>query len=57
MRPHYGAHFWLDVPDEYRGRDERLLADAFHAAGDEAQFVTVIPSRGVVLVRLGRLIL
>jgi CubicO group peptidase (beta-lactamase class C family) len=53
-RRRYGAHFWLDVPDEYRGTDGRLPADAFHAAGHEAQFVSVIPSRDAVIVRLGR---
>jgi CubicO group peptidase (beta-lactamase class C family) len=55
--PHreYGAHFWLEVPEEYR-RDPRprgLPADAFHAAGHEGQFVTIIPSRRLVVVRLG----
>lgn len=53
-RRHYGAHFWLDVPDEYRGTNGNLPADAFHAAGHEAQFVTMIPSRNAVIVRLGR---
>jgi hypothetical protein len=47
--PHheYAAHFWLEVPEEYR-RDPRPLgspADAFHAIGHEGQFVTIIPSR------------
>ncbi len=51
----YGAHFWLRIPEEYRcGSDSgRLPADAFHAVGYEAQFVTVIPSRELVIVRLG----
>jgi CubicO group peptidase (beta-lactamase class C family) len=52
-RRHYGAHFWLDVPDEYRGTDESLPHDAFHAAGHEAQFVTIVPSDDAVIVRLG----
>jgi CubicO group peptidase (beta-lactamase class C family) len=50
----YGAHFWLEVPDEYRGADGRLPADAFHAVGHEGQFVTIVPSREAVIVRLGR---
>lgn len=50
----YGAHFWLQVPDEYGGADARLPAPAFHAVGHEAQFVTIVPSRGAVIVRLGR---
>jgi CubicO group peptidase (beta-lactamase class C family) len=52
-RRHYGAHFWLDVPDEYRGTDGSLPHGAFHAAGREAQFVTIVPSHDAVIVRLG----
>jgi CubicO group peptidase (beta-lactamase class C family) len=52
LRRRYGAHFWLAVPDEYRGKGE-LPQDVFHAAGHEAQFVTVVPSRDAVIVRLG----
>jgi CubicO group peptidase (beta-lactamase class C family) len=50
----YGALFWLQVPPEYAGRDARLDAPALHAVGHEGQFVTIVPSRGVVIVRLGR---
>jgi len=51
----YGAHFWLQIPEEYRcGSDARALPeDAFHAIGHEGQFITIIPSRELVLVRLG----
>ena len=49
----YGAHFWLQVPDGYRGNAPPLPADAFHAAGHEGQFVTMVPSRRAVIVRLG----
>ena len=51
---HYGALFWLEVPAEYAGSDPRLPVPAFHAAGHEAQFVTIVPSRALVIVRLGR---
>lgn len=51
---HYGAHFWLQVPEEYGGPDDHLPARTFHAAGHEAQFVTIVPTRNVVIVRLGR---
>ena len=50
----YGAHFWIRVPEEYRGSDDRLPAGSFHAAGHEGQFVTIVPSQEVVIVRLGR---
>ncbi len=51
----YGAHFWLKIPKEYRSRDHAKLipADAFHAVGHEGQFVSIIPSRELVIVRLG----
>jgi CubicO group peptidase (beta-lactamase class C family) len=50
----YGAHFWARVPVEYCASDVPLPADAFHAAGHEAQLVTIVPSRDLVIVRLGR---
>ena len=49
----YGAHFWLQVPDEY-GSDLPMPVGIFHAAGHEGQFITIVPSRNVVIVRLGR---
>ncbi len=49
----YGAHVWLDVPDGYGASGAPLPADAFHAAGHQGQFVTIVPSRDVVVVRLG----
>jgi CubicO group peptidase (beta-lactamase class C family) len=52
-RKHYGAHFWLDVPDEYGGTGGSLPQGALHAVGHEAQFVTIVPAREAVIVRLG----
>ncbi|MBX3330560.1 MAG: serine hydrolase [Nitrospira sp.] len=51
----FGAHFWLEIPDEYTsGGDATLLPqDAFHAVGHAGQFITVIPSRELVVIRLG----
>ncbi len=52
----YGAHFWLKVPPSYYNRDgERpaLPKDAFFAVGHWGQIVTIIPSRDLVVVRLG----
>jgi CubicO group peptidase (beta-lactamase class C family) len=50
----YGAHFWLEIPAEYAGSNPWLPAPALHAAGHEGQFVTIVPSRDLVIVRLGR---
>ena len=54
-RQEYGAHFWLRIPAEYRSGNNGpvLPQDAFHAIGHEGQFVTIIPSRALVIVRLG----
>ncbi len=52
----YGAHFWLRVPREFRSTDEpgaRIPRDAYHAVGYDGQLVSVIPSRKLVVVRLG----
>lgn len=52
----YGAHWWLKLPEELGGKTEaaaRVPADAFHALGHEGQCLTIIPSRDVVIVRLG----
>jgi len=52
----YAAHFWLKVPPPYRvepGRPQLLPADAFHAVGHGGQFITIVPSRALVVVRLG----
>ena len=48
----YGAHVWLKVADGYSG-NAVLPGDAFHATGHAGQFVTMIPSARLVVVRLG----
>ena len=54
----YGAHWWLSAADG-QGKPWRSLitdpdlADAFHAQGHEGQIVVVVPSKDLVLVRLG----
>jgi CubicO group peptidase (beta-lactamase class C family) len=53
----YGAHFWLYNAEE-REQARRLSAaaipsDAFFAGGFGGQRITIIPSRGLVIVRLG----
>ena len=52
----YGAHFWLEVPESFKGDSSpaaSLPPDMFMAAGHEGQFITIIPSRDLVVVRLG----
>jgi CubicO group peptidase (beta-lactamase class C family) len=56
--PHgeYGAHFWLNagVPERGVARpDARAPADLFYASGHEGQVVAIVPSRDLVIVRLG----
>jgi CubicO group peptidase (beta-lactamase class C family) len=52
----YGAHWWLGLKPELGGGTAaaaRLPRDAFFAVGHEGQVLTVIPSRRLVVVRLG----
>ncbi len=56
--PHgeYGAHFWLNAGVPERGvprPDPRAPADLFYASGHEGQLVAIVPSRDLVIVRLG----
>jgi len=55
-RQDFGAHLWLKVPPPFDDPTKALPplpADVFHAVGYEGQFVSVIPSRRLVVVRLG----
>jgi CubicO group peptidase (beta-lactamase class C family) len=55
-RRDFGADLWVKVPEPFNSRappPPALPADAFHAVGHEGQFVSVIPSRQLVVVRLG----
>jgi CubicO group peptidase (beta-lactamase class C family) len=52
----YGAHLWLNAgdPGDPSTRPWRsLTTDAYAARGHEGQFVMVVPSRELVVVRLG----
>jgi len=48
----YGAHLWLRLRADSAAEDA-LPDDAFHAAGHDGQLLTMIPSRELVVVRLG----
>ncbi len=55
-RGDFGAHLWLKVPQGFGGAQPAaatLPADAFHLSGHEAQVISVVPSRDLVVVRLG----
>lgn len=52
----YGAHWWLPSSKERARAEARgvpLPGDTFHASGFEGQKIVVIPSRRLVIVRLG----
>ena len=52
----YGAHWWLKLNPEIGGGSPAaasIASDAFFAVGHEGQTLTVIPSRRLVVVRLG----
>jgi CubicO group peptidase (beta-lactamase class C family) len=55
-RRDFGAHIWTKVTPPFNSLavpPPDLPPDAFHAVGYEGQFVSVIPSRRLVVVRLG----
>ena len=52
----FGAHWWLKLAAEIGGGTSaaaRIPSDTYFAIGHEAQILTVIPSRRLVVVRLG----
>ena len=55
-RKDFGAHLWVKVTPPFNSLlvpPPALPPDAFHAVGYEGQFVSVIPSHRLVVVRLG----
>ena len=55
-RRDFGAHVWVRVSEPYNSADPvapALPADTFHAIGHEGQLLSVIPSKRLVVVRLG----
>ena len=49
--PNYGAHWWLHEPGEKLARTVPI--DLFQATGHAGQRISVVPSRDLVIVRLG----
>jgi CubicO group peptidase (beta-lactamase class C family) len=52
----YGAHFWLNRGSNWKAINRlypQLPADAFFARGYQGQIIAIIPSRKLVVVRLG----
>ncbi len=52
----YGAHWWLKLNPDVGGDSpaaQRLATDAFFAVGHEGQTLSIVPSKKLVVVRLG----
>ncbi len=55
-RNNYGAHFWLNADPEDPGQQRTwpgLPADTYSMNGFQGQHVIIIPSKELVVVRLG----
>ena len=49
----YGAHVWLELPKSPGLGEPRMPADTYYMLGHDEQVVAVVPSRDLVIVRLG----
>ena len=49
----YGAHVWLKLPDSANGGEPPMPDDSYYMLGHDEQVVAVVPSRDLVIVRLG----
>jgi len=49
----YGAHVWLKLPESGGGGEPPMPEDAYYMLGHDDQVVAVVPSRDLVIVRLG----
>ncbi len=53
---YYAAHFWRRVPEFLRpdySRDRRLPDDRYYMLGHDGQMIALVPSRELVVLRLG----
>jgi CubicO group peptidase (beta-lactamase class C family) len=50
---HYGAHIWLKLPLSPGLGEPPMPEDAYYMLGHDQQIVAVVPSRDLVIVRLG----
>lgn len=56
LRGQYGAQFWREIPGSYRSdgpERPKLPADMYSMVGHAGQFVTIVPSSDLVIVRMG----
>jgi CubicO group peptidase (beta-lactamase class C family) len=49
----YGAHMWLKLPESDALGEPPMPEDAYYFLGHEEQIVAIVPSRDLVIVRLG----
>ena len=49
----YGAHVWLELPKSPGLGEPPMPADTYYMLGHDEQVVVVVPSRDLVIVRLG----
>jgi CubicO group peptidase (beta-lactamase class C family) len=49
----YGAQMWLKLPESDGYGEPPMPADAFYFLGHDGQIVAIVPSRDLVIVRLG----
>jgi CubicO group peptidase (beta-lactamase class C family) len=50
----YGAHMWLKLPQSDGYGEPPMPEDAFYLLGHDEQIIAIVPSRDLVIVRLGR---
>jgi CubicO group peptidase (beta-lactamase class C family) len=49
----YGAHMWLKLPESEIYGEPPMPDDAFYFLGHNEQIIAIVPSRDLVIVRLG----